>query len=75
MLFVSQGTSIVNLLRLRRTYKHHQGLQAAIREAFALIGYVDPVKGRGIRVLSIDGGGTRLVNIGNFTVNKLWCTK
>ncbi|XP_027875525.1 calcium-independent phospholipase A2-gamma-like isoform X1 [Xiphophorus couchianus] len=57
--FIWQGTSIVNLLRLRRTYKHHQGLQAAIREAFALIGYVDPVKGRGIRVLSIDGGGTR----------------
>ncbi|XP_043977005.1 calcium-independent phospholipase A2-gamma-like isoform X2 [Gambusia affinis] len=57
--FIWQGNSIVNLLRLRRTYKHHQGLQAAIREAFALIGYVDPVGGRGIRVLSIDGGGTR----------------
>lgn len=34
-------------------------LQAAIRETLALIGYVDPLKGWGIRVLSIDGGGTR----------------
>ncbi|XP_014870103.1 calcium-independent phospholipase A2-gamma-like isoform X1 [Poecilia latipinna] len=57
--FIWQGKCIVNLLRLRRTYKHHQGLQASIREALALIGYVDPVKGHGIRVLSIDGGGTR----------------
>uniref|UniRef100_A0A3Q1CYR5 PNPLA domain-containing protein n=1 Tax=Amphiprion ocellaris TaxID=80972 RepID=A0A3Q1CYR5_AMPOC len=49
----------VTLLRQRRTYRHHQELQAAVRESLALIGYVDPVKGRGIRVLSIDGGGTR----------------
>jgi len=34
-------------------------LQAAVRQALALVGYNDPVKGRGIRVLSIDGGGTR----------------
>lgn len=34
-------------------------LQAAVREILALIGYVDPVKGRGIRILTIDGGGTR----------------
>ena len=47
------------LLRQRRAYTRDQGLQAALREALALIGYVDPVKGRGIRVLSIDGGGTR----------------
>ncbi|XP_017161429.1 calcium-independent phospholipase A2-gamma-like isoform X2 [Poecilia reticulata] len=57
--FIWQGRCIVNLLRLRRTYKHHRGLQASIREALALIGFVDPVKGHGIRVLSIDGGGTR----------------
>ncbi|XP_011803575.1 PREDICTED: calcium-independent phospholipase A2-gamma isoform X3 [Colobus angolensis palliatus] len=45
------------LLRLRQT--KDETLQAAVREILALIGYVDPVKGRGIRILSIDGGGTR----------------
>ncbi|MBN3303346.1 PLPL8 phospholipase, partial [Amia calva] len=43
----------------RRRNGDNQALQAAIREALALIGYADPIKGRGIRVLSIDGGGTR----------------
>ncbi|KAJ8008783.1 hypothetical protein DPEC_G00082010 [Dallia pectoralis] len=45
------------LLRLRQA--RDPGLQAAVREALALVGYTDPVKGRGIRVLTIDGGGTR----------------
>ncbi|XP_068996369.1 calcium-independent phospholipase A2-gamma-like [Embiotoca jacksoni] len=54
-----QEKTAVTLLRQRRTYRHDMGLQAALRETLALIGYVDPVKGRGIRVLSIDGGGTR----------------
>ncbi|XP_069484058.1 calcium-independent phospholipase A2-gamma [Ambystoma mexicanum] len=45
------------LLRLRQT--NDEFLQAAVREALALIGYIDPVRGQGIRVLTIDGGGTR----------------
>ncbi|KAM3588270.1 uncharacterized protein V6R79_025161 [Siganus canaliculatus] len=45
------------LLRLRQA--RDLPLQAAVREALALVGYSDPVKGRGIRVLAIDGGGTR----------------
>lgn len=45
------------LLRLRQM--KDETLQAAVREILALIGYVDPVKGRGIRILTIDGGGTR----------------
>lgn len=45
------------LLRLRQA--RDLPLQAAVREALALVGYTDPVKGRGIRVLAIDGGGTR----------------
>ncbi|XP_053575176.1 calcium-independent phospholipase A2-gamma [Bombina bombina] len=45
------------LLRLRQA--HDETLQAAVREALALIGYINPVKGRGIRILTIDGGGTR----------------
>ncbi|XP_044136272.1 calcium-independent phospholipase A2-gamma isoform X1 [Bufo gargarizans] len=49
--------AIPYLLRLRQA--HDETLRAAVREALSLIGYNDPVKGRGIRVLTIDGGGTR----------------
>ncbi|KAM9497094.1 calcium-independent phospholipase A2-gamma isoform 1-T1 [Clarias gariepinus] len=45
------------LLRLRQA--SDASLQEAVREALTLVGYVDPVKSRGIRILSIDGGGTR----------------
>ncbi|XP_072915106.1 calcium-independent phospholipase A2-gamma [Hemitrygon akajei] len=45
------------LLRLRQA--NDEALQSAVREALALIGYSNPTKGRGIRVLAIDGGGTR----------------
>lgn len=45
------------MLRLRQA--NDPFLKAAVREALTLVGYVDPVKGRGIRILSIDGGGTR----------------
>ncbi|XP_009981870.1 PREDICTED: calcium-independent phospholipase A2-gamma-like, partial [Tauraco erythrolophus] len=44
------------LLRLRQA--NDESLQAAVRETLAIIGYTDPVKGWGIRVLAIDGGGT-----------------
>ncbi|XP_072528308.1 calcium-independent phospholipase A2-gamma-like [Salminus brasiliensis] len=45
------------LLRLRQA--SDPSLKAAVREALTLVGYVEPVKNRGIRILSIDGGGTR----------------
>uniref|UniRef100_A0AAR2JDL5 PNPLA domain-containing protein n=1 Tax=Pygocentrus nattereri TaxID=42514 RepID=A0AAR2JDL5_PYGNA len=45
------------LLRLRQA--SDPSLKAAVREALTLVGYIDPVKNRGIRILSIDGGGTR----------------
>ncbi|XP_067110488.1 calcium-independent phospholipase A2-gamma [Osmerus mordax] len=45
------------LLRLRQA--RDSSLQAAVQQALALLGYTDPVRGRGIRVLAIDGGGTR----------------
>ncbi|KAK6317845.1 hypothetical protein J4Q44_G00111360 [Coregonus suidteri] len=45
------------LLRLRQA--EDPSLKAAVMEALTLVGYTNPVKGQGIRVLSIDGGGTR----------------
>lgn len=54
-----QEKTAVVLLRKQRAYRDNQALQSALRETLALIGYMDPVKGHGIRVLSIDGGGTR----------------
>ncbi|KAH1006410.1 calcium-independent phospholipase A2-gamma [Dendroctonus ponderosae] len=46
------------LLRIKRK---HKGLEAqgVLNEAFALLGHAGPVAGNGIRILSIDGGGTR----------------
>ncbi|XP_061524103.1 calcium-independent phospholipase A2-gamma isoform X1 [Phycodurus eques] len=49
--------AIPSLLRLRQATDLR--LQASVRESLALVGYTEPVKGRGIRVLAIDGGGTR----------------
>lgn len=54
-----QEKAALRLLRRRRIFWMDEKLQEAIRETLALIGYVDPVKGCGVRVLSIDGGGTK----------------
>ncbi|XP_072291966.1 calcium-independent phospholipase A2-gamma-like isoform X2 [Eucyclogobius newberryi] len=45
------------LLRLKQA--SDPGLRSAVRAALALMGYHKAVKGRGIRILSIDGGGLR----------------
>ncbi|KAM9171845.1 calcium-independent phospholipase A2-gamma [Pangshura tecta] len=45
------------LLQLRQEID--ETLRAAVMEALAIIGYTDPVKAWGIRILTIDGGGTR----------------
>ncbi|XP_019738527.1 calcium-independent phospholipase A2-gamma [Hippocampus comes] len=52
-----KAKAIPCLLRLRQATDLR--FQAAVRESLALVGYTNPVKGRGIRVLAIDGGGTR----------------
>uniref|UniRef100_A0A674PJ70 Calcium-independent phospholipase A2-gamma-like n=1 Tax=Takifugu rubripes TaxID=31033 RepID=A0A674PJ70_TAKRU len=49
--------AIPRLLRLDQA--GDPDLRAAVREALVLLGYHAPVKGRGIRILSIDGGGLR----------------
>lgn len=50
--------AIAIVLRLRQ-YCGHSTVAATARETLALLGYVDPPRGRGLRILSIDGGGTR----------------
>ncbi|XP_001640298.2 calcium-independent phospholipase A2-gamma [Nematostella vectensis] len=44
-------------LEIRR--RENPELRKEARKTLALLGWVDPVKGAGIRVLSIDGGGSR----------------
>jgi calcium-independent phospholipase A2-gamma len=55
MLFQSK---VVPLL-LPLTTSEVKELAEEAREALVLLGYVQPVKGKGIRILSLDGGGTR----------------
>lgn len=50
--------AIAHILRLRE-YCGNSTVAGAARETLALLGYVDPPGGRGLRILSIDGGGTR----------------
>lgn len=53
-----QLDTIPLLLTLRRRMKDQNILQV-INQLFALFGFVDPPKSRGLRILSIDGGGMR----------------
>ncbi|XP_077071184.1 calcium-independent phospholipase A2-gamma isoform X2 [Siphateles boraxobius] len=45
------------LLRLLRAADG--SLKASVRQALALLGFIQPVRNRGVRILAIDGGGTR----------------
>lgn len=58
---VSEG-AIPLILRLRSTAQDRV-LKGQINQSLALLGYADPPKGKGIRILSIDGGGIRGVVI------------
>ena len=46
-------------LLLRMTESGDEVLKEEALEALSLLGYTAPVKGRGIRILALDGGGTR----------------
>ncbi|XP_050031516.1 calcium-independent phospholipase A2-gamma-like [Dermacentor andersoni] len=50
--------AIAHILRMRE-YSNNSSVMSTARETLALLGYVDPPRGRGLRILSIDGGGTR----------------
>jgi hypothetical protein len=48
------------LLRLKHSIpKYDEPIQRQIREGLSLLGYAEPLPAKGIRILSIDGGGTR----------------
>ncbi|RWS31525.1 calcium-independent phospholipase A2-gamma-like protein [Leptotrombidium deliense] len=68
------------LLRLR-DYSKDIIVQNTSRQALAMVGYCDPPKGRGVRILSIDGGGSRgivvlemLKHIESLTKQPIWKT-
>jgi len=50
------------LLRLQRHHPLEPIIQEDIREALALLGHTESLPARGVRILSIDGGGTRSVS-------------
>lgn len=52
-----QEQAISTLLEIRKKGNKEVGREA--QKALTLLGWADPVKGRGIKVLSIDGGGSR----------------
>lgn len=50
--------SISSLLSMRKETKDDK-LKMSVRAALTILGFADPVKEAGIRILSLDGGGTR----------------
>lgn len=61
MLITFQEKIIPCLLYIKQNpaFKENEQLQCQVKMALALIGHANPVGGSGIRILSIDGGGTR----------------
>lgn len=55
----SREGAVSILLRLKHSIPRDELIHRQIREGLALVGYADPLPARGIRILSIDGGGTR----------------
>ncbi len=60
-LFFSQQENVIPVLLKAMSKSQDQATIDHARQALAMVGYAFPVKGNGIRILSIDGGGTRYV--------------
>ncbi|KAF7996639.1 hypothetical protein HCN44_002285 [Aphidius gifuensis] len=54
---IKEGAIRIFLKARQKT--NNKEIQAGIREGLAVLGYIEPVSRRGIRILSIDGGGMR----------------
>lgn len=67
---VFKDGGISDILQLRESTKDNE-ITKQTRVALALLGYVNPVQGRGIRILTLDGGGTRFVII--FRIKEKMC--
>ena len=52
-----QSGIVPSLLRLKEMAPHEVRKQANM--ALSLLGYTPPYKGKGLKILAIDGGGTR----------------
>lgn len=57
-MFLLQEGAIRLLLKIRE-HTDNPEIVSSIQEAFAILGYFDSLPNKGIRILSIDGGGTR----------------
>ena len=49
----------IKILLELRDHTQHEQIKMSARAALIILGYADPVKENGIRILSLDGGGTR----------------
>jgi len=50
---------VAHLLKIRHQWNTDGEVKGYVNEALALVGYIEPLRGHGVRVLAIDGGGIR----------------
>ena len=55
----TKDAALKQILLLRHKCDESQGISLLIQESLGLLGYHEPPTGPGIRILAIDGGGTR----------------
>ncbi|EFA06489.1 Calcium-independent phospholipase A2-gamma-like Protein [Tribolium castaneum] len=57
--FAVKSNAIPLLLKIKTGNANNDTISGAVNETLALLGYAGPVSGKGVRILSIDGGGVR----------------